>query len=129
MNRALTRTTAALLLGCYVLSVTVSGLFHAHSPGGCAPACSGHDHGHAPACCGHDEHAAAEDVAAEDVAAVSGANVCPVCDFLAQKPIPTATIVDVVRASLYQSLVRVKPLARIEEPLSPHWTRGPPSLA
>ena len=141
MNRNLLRTTATLLVGGYVLTVTVSGMFHTHGRHiRQSRASDNGELGHESSCWGYDHHTAVDRSCSsfppggqrgesELFGTHSLADDCPVCSFLAQKPIPATPVREVACADLPEPLVRVKALARIEEPLSLIWIRGPPSVA
>ncbi len=141
MNLNLQRITAALLLGSYTLAVTVSGVFHTHRApvwDSCAPDRS--EHQHESPCHTHAHHAPSDhhvhngpfvpEVAESDPSrTVAQGNVCAVCSFLAQKLMPVAAPDEVTCTYMARAMICPKAVARIEEPLSHIWSRGPPSLA
>jgi len=147
MSSLLRKATAFLLLGGYLLSVTVGGAFHTHGPqeaccSGDDPAPVTHHHGaHDHPChaahdhTGHvhcapretDDNRSHEPSVGGVIVAVDG--TCAICSFLAQKPIPNQIVSRAAAAQLPQSLERVRAIARIEEPLSSISNRGPPTIA
>ena len=141
MNRNLQRITAALLLGCYGLAVTVSGAFHTHPDPvchSCAPDRAEHDHGfsrsshehHGPVGCPeHDGPSAADGADSCPSGIDSHGDGCAVCSFLAQKLLQTTSPDEVACAYLAQALACLKAVARVKDPFSHIWSRGPPSVA
>ena len=141
MNRNLQRITAALLLGSYGLAVAVSGAFHTHPAAVNEFRVPGHaGHGHESTCRAHHHREPAgrslRDGRVEtDVAdsCFSGVNShgdgCAVCSFLAHKPVQTTLPVEEACSQLAQALMHLKAIARVEEPFSAIWSRGPPPVA
>lgn len=119
MRRTFHRIFAALLVGCYVLSVTVASLFHTHG-------------GHVPTgeLCGVGGGTLAD--AASGQLAASGWRApgeCPVCKFLSQKPLFPTSVQEVTSTSLFDRVLSARAIARIEQPLSRIGIRGPPPAA
>ena len=139
------RTTTLLVLAGYLLMLTVGGWFHDHGGhrfGLRGHACSarhdhdslgdhsadyrhhvarGHDHGRAPV---------QRDRSGEQNLPITGdGDQCPVCKFLAQKPIPPRDVRQVTCVPLEQECVRAKPVRRAEDIPSTHHSRAPPSVA
>ena len=141
MNRNLQRITAALLLGSYGLAVTVSGAFHTHPDPvchSCAPdraeyghASSRHTHEyHEPVGCPKHDGPSVADVANSCPLGInSHGDGCAVCSFLAQKPVRTTSPVEAACTYLTQAPGHLKAVARVEEPFSAIWSRGPPPVA
>ena len=141
MNANLKRIIAALVLGSYGLAVAVSGAFHNHRGPVhefCAPgnadrchesSCSAHqDHdpaGHS----GHDDDCDGEAADSRPLEINSHGDECAVCSFLAQKPVQETSPDEVACAYLGLDLARPKAVARVKEPFSAIWSRGPPSVA
>ena len=132
MNHTHRRIFAALLLGSYGLSVTVSGAFHTHSQVACHSCDAGGGHG----CHDHDgssgcDHETASHGESNDPSSLSirpQADDCPVCSFLAHKPIQSVSSIEIGCVYLAPMRVCPKAISRIEEPLSGIWSRGPPQV-
>ncbi len=90
----------------YLLTVTVSALFHSHN------------------CCGRP--ASRPGVYASHCA---DEHDCSVCQFLAQKPAPTAEVSPVDVGSPVEEVVAAAPLGAVGDVFSAWHSRAPPSVA
>ena len=141
MNRNLQRITAALLLGCYGLAVSVSGAFHTHRfpiRQSCAPGYA--ERGHESSCRAHYDHDLSSHSVHDSRCDPHVADTCPlginshgdecaVCSFLAHKPVQTTSPDAVTCTYLAQALVHLKAVSRVEDPFSAIYSRGPPPVA
>lgn len=125
-----------LLLGEYSLAVTVGGAFHTHLGGDCCSEKSGAAEGCHTHVCGADHtHAPpAERTGASHFPALETFDVpldahCPICSFLAQKPITVVSQTVVNSTDLEQPLVRVRAIPPSDDIPSTVFSRGPPSIA
>jgi hypothetical protein len=132
------RIAAFLVLANYVLALTVGGVFHVHDDHRCAAAgapCASPCPHEAPAphgCCGSPraDRCEPEGTATEGTASLSrGSEKCPVCQFLAQKPVPVRPVEAVACAELLDNWAPVHPLPRADHTSSTHLIRGPPAVA
>jgi hypothetical protein len=139
LNRHSQRITAFLLLGAYGLAVAVSGAFHTHSGSAYRPSAPSHaELGHEFSCPAHhrrdpagrsvqDGRSGVQIADARSRGINSRGDACVVCLFLANKPVPTTSRVEVARE--YAALLRLKAIPRVESPFSAIWSRGPPAVA
>ena len=120
------RTFSVLTSFGYVLTITVSALFHNHS---------GNEGGH----CGCHAGASTKSLACDcdahgegrsyPVAPADGSTDCPVCQFLAQKPAPAAELPPPRLESMVEEAVAPVP-ARVARGVFTAWrSRAPPSVA
>jgi hypothetical protein len=137
--RANWRKTAAILaLTSHVLAITVAGVFHQHGSQPCGGRHESHPaaHEHSVSCCHHEQESACcetldefpwEEASCADSTFAS--EICPVCQFLAQKWIAA----DRSEADGVVDSVWEKPLCRsfrLPSPLLFSWQiRGPPVVA
>ncbi len=142
MRRLCHKLTTSLLLGGYLLAVTVGGAFHTHMGNS---GCTGQDDSAAP-CDGpvcHAGHAhetghthgirassskTPESPALEAVVVLYDPH-CPICTFLSQKPIPVAIYASEDSTELNQPLVRVRAIPPSDDIPTTVFGRGPPSIA
>lgn len=132
------RTAVILLLANYLLAVTVGAGLHVHGDRGCHRADAGcpypaargpteSPHAHASPCdcarAGHDDAATALG------ADWRHAGECPVCRFLAQKPIPSDRVEHVACIGVVAELMPAVAIRAAVPVRSPHPIRGPPSVA
>ncbi len=136
MRRLCRKVAIALLLGGYLLAVTVGGAFHTHSG---QDYCTAHSdtaddcHGHACRA-GHTHPLPVSASEIPDSPALEAVVVpfdphCLICSFLSQKPIPIDTDVSESSAELEQPLVRVRAVPPQDDIPSTVFGRGPPSVA
>jgi hypothetical protein len=132
------RIAAFLLLANYVLALTVGGGFHVHGDHPCAA-----DSAHSTSRCAYDaaeppggpasEQAggcASEDPAGEEMGLVSsGSEKCPVCQFLAQNPVPVRSVEAGASTELVDGWVPAHPVRPVDHVPSTHPIRGPPAVA
>lgn len=135
--RAVSRKAIVLLLlGGYSVAVTVGGAFHTHLGGGCCSEESGAAQScHAHVCDAEHTHGTPNDrmgashfPTLERFAVPLDAH-CPICSFLAQKPIPVVSQAVEDSTDLEQSLARVKAIPPSDDIPSTVFSRGPPSIA
>ncbi len=136
MRRLCRKLTIVLLLGGYVLAVTVGGAFHTHLGQDC---CIRQDETvvncHAHACqTGHIHQLPVSASETPDSPALEAVVVlvdphCLICSFLSQKPIPIDTDASEASAQLEQPLVRVRAIPPSDDIPSTVFGRGPPSIA
>jgi hypothetical protein len=124
-----------LLLGGYSLAVTVGGAFHTHIGSDCGTTenkSSGHCHSHA--CHAGHTHTTPSNSREQSESptlerrALPFDSHCPICSFLAQKPIPVVTKACEHSVELRQPLVRVRAIPPSDDIPSTVFGRGPPSL-
>lgn len=115
------RATVFLVLGAYLLASTVSGSFHVHGSNHSTAGCSAVDcaHGHAP------ENTAGEWESGD----LSPAQVCPVCRFLAQRPIPADRVEAIVSVPLVEAWILPRAIPPAKALPSTHRSRAPPLFA
>ena len=132
------RIATFLVLGHYVLALTVGGILHLHGDhrcavdrARCASACwdeAGEPPGDHPSkhagCC------ALRSAATEGAPLVSlHCEKCPVCHFLAQTPLPGQSVEEVTSTRLAEDWVPVQPVRRAYHVPATHPIRGPPAVA
>ena len=112
------RTLIFLSVANYLLAVTVGGWFHDHgqSDGPTRHECSA----------SHDGRHASDD---ESSSASVEHDVCSICRFLAQKPIPTQSIETIDSAPLEEEVATARPIRRASLILSADQIRAPPRVA
>jgi hypothetical protein len=111
---------SVLLAASYLLAVGVSALFHDHRDHG--------DHRDRCECCDHHAHSdelpgrgysAADSVDGQD---------CPICQFLAEKPVPVVLLVAPEVGLLVQDVAAAAPPAIATDVFSAWHSRAPPAL-
>jgi hypothetical protein len=132
------RTAVILVLANYVLALTVGEALHVHGDGGCrrgvagcAPASA---HGltgwlvapllDGPPACAHHEAA----ITASGAGWIHS-GICLVCQFLAQKPVPSHRVEAVACTGVVADVVPATAVRGAAPAGSPHPIRGPPSVA
>ena len=128
-------------LAAYLLAVTVGGWFHTHGGRGCGtpgsgcisprpgglPGPSGFECG---CTCGHDRgRVPPEAPGAEGPSEADQTDSCPVCHFLAQKPVPSAHAEQTTSAPLNEEVEPAAPIRLAVGAPSFHHSRAPPRLA
>ncbi len=131
------RIAAFLVLANYVLALTVGGSFHLHGDASCgrgngrcfslsgkltAPRAD-HPSDGAGCCAPHDPATEGTLVASRQF------EKCPVCQFLAQKPVPTRPVEAGACTELVDGWVPVRPVRPVDHLSSAHPIRGPPAVA
>jgi hypothetical protein len=132
------RIATSLVLAHYVLALTVGASFHFHGhyrrAADCAEAASGSSPdaaelpgSHASGCAG----CSAPQCTATDGARLvcSPGEECPVCQFLAQKPVPGQSVRPVECPEPVEHWVPAKLIRRAGNSPSTHPIRGPPAVA
>ena len=127
------RWVSVLVAAGYLLAVSTASLFHHHTNrdnGGCchgqsfARGASASDHH-----CESGDHSPRPNTPSAPAPCPSDNSHCPVCQFLAQKPAPTAEVVPVTTGVLVQEAFSPPP-ARIAVVVFSAWhSRGPPAFA
>lgn len=112
------RVLTSLSVANYLLAVTVGGLFHDHGQFSCPP-----DH----AC--SDSHYGPHASDGETRTAWDKHDVCSICRFLAQKPIPAHSIETIESAPLVEAVTTARPIRRPAVIFSTDQIRAPPCVA
>jgi hypothetical protein len=131
MIRLRRKIAVTLLLGWYLAVVSASGAFHTHAGDPCcAPRATATDCCH-ESTCHADEAVPTKD--SEDTLAKSRIVLvdpdCPVCSFLAQKPIAGTVVENQTVTDLNRPLLRVRAIPPIDETPATIFLRGPPAVA
>lgn len=136
MNCLCRKPLIALLLGGYILTVTVSGAFHTRLMHNCctAPESASQSCSESTCCEGHDHQVLGRLLPtskspAFDAGIVASDLHCPVCSFLSQKPVPVEVYSIEQSAELGQSLVRVRAIPPSDDIPTTVYGRGPPRIA
>jgi len=129
---------AFFILAAYLLAVTVGGWFHTHGhhgdggPEGCcaSAACGGlpgHDEHDA---CAHGRDAGRSEAPGGRIPSRSDeSDSCPVCHFLAQKPVPAEPIEPVASEEALEEVALAAPAPVFADVPSVHHSRAPPRPA
>ena len=138
MQAAGHKTVRLWILAAYLLVTAAAGLFHLHGPRRDRPA------GWVAACTGHlfpcheqdarsrvSPDGAARCVRLHDDCTFSGAaeEGCPVCQFLAEKPVPAGRAEVAIGALLCREPACIAPVRQVQDVPSAYQGRGPPALA
>jgi hypothetical protein len=119
------RWISVLVAAGYLLVVSTASLFHHHADqdgGGC---CHGQSLGYGAS----DDHSPCSKPPSIPSSPPSDDNNCSVCQFLAQKPAPTAEVVAVTAGVLVQEAYLPPPAHSSVGVFSAWHSRGPPALA
>ena len=128
------RILSVLTTASYLLAITVATQFHSHGHEG-ASDCCGHGGFHATiagdAAAGHSHGASGENHSGPKSPAPRPADNhdCPVCQFLAQKPAPTAEVALVSCGVLVQEAFFSAPARMVVGVFSAWQSRAPPVFA
>lgn len=127
-----------VVLANYLLALTLGGALHVHGPHRCArtsgeyPSAPRQDRAGCPAGHASDRLGCRSHHEADRTGSLPGFchfEKCPVCRFLAQKPVPDAPIEAVAYAGPVWELAVAKPFRRAGRVASAHQIRGPPPVA
>jgi hypothetical protein len=129
--------TTLFVLSAYLLAVTVGGWFHTHGrcgDGSAAPACSSTLGAFSPdgGGCPYSHHRATDSSKTPDQRGSSGGHdpdTCPVCHFLAHKPIPAQAVVVATSAARFAEVAPAAPAPVFADVPSVHHSRAPPRAA
>jgi hypothetical protein len=124
------RLVSLLLAAGYLLAVSAASLFHDHADPGCGDCSHSQSSAHKASSHCHpgdsDDHPQSPKNPSQCPA--DGSH-CSVCQFLAQKPAPTAELPTAASGTLVQQAFAAPP-ARIQAGVFSAWhSRGPPPLA
>jgi hypothetical protein len=123
------RCLAALAAVGYLLTVSTASLFHDHAGGhggGCCHGASAADEESADECHASHDHSPRSKSPGSPSPCPSDHGSCSVCQFLGQKPAPTAEVVLASSGTLVQEVSSLPP-TRISVGVFSAWhSRGPP---
>jgi hypothetical protein len=119
------RWVSVLVAAGYLLAVSTASLFHHHADRDGGECC----HEQSPSHGAMDDHSPCSQAPSDHSPGSLGDNHCSVCQFLAQKPAPTAEVVSETPGALVQEAF-MPPPARIAVGVFSAWhSRGPPAFA
>ncbi|MBN1395570.1 MAG: hypothetical protein JW959_11145 [Pirellulales bacterium] len=118
------RIFIALVSFGYLLTITVSALFHTHGDGGNARACRGES-----CAASHSTDCGVPGEERPRPKSPGDCEHCPVCQFLAQQPAPPAELPPPEIEAAVDEIVESAPVAAFLGATTAWWSRGPPSRA
>jgi hypothetical protein len=136
MGSRVQAAVACCLVANYLLAITVGTSFHTHSGPRCTASADGcHHHCEPPAggtaddhpCCppGHGEDSAW--TSANESSAGHGADACPICEFLAQRPVASRPIPQVAYQLPRRESALLPVIWHVRRVSSTCRVRGPPA--
>ena len=123
------RKLSVLVAAGYVFVVTTASLFHHHA--GCdGEHCGSHSVARdgAPTCC-HGEHEGEHSAPVSSVPRPGDNENCPICHFMAQKPVPADVVAPATSSMLVELMATVAPACPTGDVFTAWRSRAPPVVA